>query len=375
MIGPVSANLGIWVYWNILECPITGVNTNNQKLGFLIQRPTLWLLTLQAIVLFLAFTVRYNALFYPLVGAVAILLTRRLWWVKIVSLAGSVVLIALFMLFTSNQYKTLSGVREFSPFTGWQIANNAMYAYRYVDEKDVKRTPAPLVPLDNTVRHYFDTTRDVMKHPEAMLVASTVYMWDPKSPLQKFMAARFKNDSTSSILKRWSSMAPLYAQYGRYLIRQYPLIYFQHYLWPNTLKYFAPPGEFLDTYNMGRDTVSRIAQSWFNYKTNKVRTAFKDLSVNTLDYMPIVSGIMNLAFLIGFIFVWMLGGTAKSKPFFQPLLLIALLWIFNLGFSVFASPITLRYQLFMILVITSVSLVLVDYIFKIAYQTKAVVPT
>ena len=177
-------------------------------LVWIIQRPALRLIVIQSIVLLLAFMVRYNALIYPLIAALALFLARGRLWMKITGIAASLVLIAVFMWYTSNQYHELMGVRQFSPFSGWQLANNAMYAYRYVDSADRKPAPGKFRALDRMVRNYFDTTRDVKKHPQEMLVASTVYMWDPISPLQIYMNQQFKKDTAAGPVKRWATMAP-----------------------------------------------------------------------------------------------------------------------------------------------------------------------
>jgi len=334
---------------------------------WILKAPTYRLIIIQTLVLFLAFIVRYNALYYPVIAAIALLLSKQLLKRKIIGITMSIVFVSAFMLYTSNQYYQLTGIRQFTPFSGWQMANNAMYAYRYVDSADRKKMPSRFLTLDNTVRHYFDTSRNIRKHPEEMLVASTVYMWDPRSPLNKFMNEKFKKDSTAGIFKRWASMAPLYSDYGSYLIRQYPKAYFENYLIPNALKYYAPPGEFLDDYNMGRDTIAAIAQSWFRYKSKKVTTAFKDLKVNALDFLPIFTGIMNVLFLIGLLFVLILKGFRRNTLFSSAFLLASALWIINFVFSVFASPITLRYQLFGILIFSSFAFILIDYIYKAAY--------
>ena len=165
-------------------------------------------------------------------------------------------------------------------------------------------------------------------------------------------------------------MATLYAGYGSFLIRQYPVTYLQYYLLPNAIKYYAPPGEFLDTYNMGRDTVSKIAQNWFSYKTNKVKSVFKDNRVTILGFLPIMVGCMNVLFLFGYFSVCLLKGFQKKSVTSHILLLATILWIMNFCFSVFASPITLRYQLFAVVIFTSFACLLLDYIFKQAFILK-----
>ncbi|HEX9512835.1 MAG TPA: NAD(P)/FAD-dependent oxidoreductase [Puia sp.] len=336
------------------------------QLLWIIQRSTTRLILLQAVLLLVAFTVRHNALYYPLIATLAFLLSRQPVWRKVAGIAASILVVASFILYTSNRYQEYVGIRQFTPFTGWQMANNALYAYRYVDSQHVKKPPARFRQLDKMVRTYFDTARDVKKHPEEMLVASTVYMWDSRSPLQKYMNSRFKKDSMAGTEKRWASMAPLYADYGVYLIRQYPLQFAEHYLWPNALKYYTPPGEFLETYNAGSDSVQQIAQAWFGYKSNKVKSAFKDFNVSVLDFFPILAGIMNVVFLSSFLCFIILKGFRGNPVLSGTLLLAAGLWITNFGFSVFAAPIALRYQVFPILIFSSFALLLIDYIYKAA---------
>jgi protoporphyrinogen oxidase len=338
------------------------------SLLWILHGPTKRLIALQAVILFVAFTVRYNALFYPILGSIAFLLTRQRAWLKIVSIGSSVLLLGLFFIFTSNKYKELSGKWQFSPFTGWQIANNAMYAYKFVDSSHLKPAPARFHNLDQTVRAYFASVRNVKTDQQEMSVASTAYMWDPRSPLWTYMNLQFRIDSTAGNLQKWATVAPLYEDYGRWLIRKYPLEFARHFLWPNTLKYYAPPVEFLETYNMGIDTVRTIAQSWFHYKNNKVKTMFNDFKVSALDYYPIFAGILNLVFLVALLFFILLKGIRTSSSISRTLILVAAFWIVNFGFSVFASPIALRFQVFPLLVFLSVTLYLLEYIWTAAFS-------
>jgi protoporphyrinogen oxidase len=338
---------------------------------WIIRQPTTGVIVVQIAVLFLAFTIRYNALYYPVVVVLAYGLSALPMKKKTIAIGANILVIASFILYTSSQYLVLTGTRQFSPFSGWQVANNAMYAYRYVDSAKRTALPSRFQAIDNAVRHYFDTSRDVRTHPVEMLEASTAYMWDPSSPLQIFMQQQFKKDSTAGPLKRWSSMAPLYADYGSYLIRKYPITFLKCFIIPNSIKYYTPPGEFLDEYNMGRDTVAQIAQVWFNYKTNKVRTAFKDLKVNSLAFLPILSSIMNVLFLVSILALYLLKTLYRKSIQSRALLLALSLWILNFGFSVFASPITLRYQLLGIVVYSSFAIIILEIIYKLAFVASS----
>lgn len=340
---------------------------------WIVYRPTGRLVLIHGVVLFLAFTVRYNALFYPLIAILAFALSKQRILMKLAGTALAVALIGCFALFTSYKYEKLTGIRQFSPFTGWQLANNALYAYRYIDSRDRKPVPKRFTQLDKMVNTYFDTTRDIKKYPQEAVVAGTVYMWDRRSPLQLYMNKHFTKDSTAnpvSELKNWASFGPLYADYGKYLIRQYPITFLQHYIWPNTMKYYAPPVEFLEEYSTGKDSVNMIAQAWFNYKSKKITSRFKSFKVSVLDFFPIMAGSLNVVFLFGLLGYILLQGYQQQPIVRKGVLLVSALWLVNFGFSVFASPIALRFQLFPIIISISYASLFIEYIARAATKPE-----
>lgn len=352
-----SLFLGLSIFWFTL-------------LIWIIHRPTLRLIIIHAIVISIAFMVRYNALFYPMIAIFAFFISRKAIPLKIMGLSMTFVLIFLYINFTTNQFKRISGISQFSPFSGWQMANNALYAYRFIDSSQRKQLPARFKTLDQDVRNYFDSTRDLKKHPQEMLKASTIYMWDPRSPLVIFENKYKKYDSTVGELKRWANVGPLYKDYGQTLIKAYPYTYLEYYLWPNFLKYYVPPVEFLQNYSTGVDSVPEIAKQWFWYRTNKLKYRTKDMSVSMLNYYPILLGTTNVIFMamsIAFIF---LGGMKASHLIFKVWICAALFWGANLIFSVFASPIALRFQLFPFVLTFILDFLLLDAILKMGAATE-----
>ncbi len=335
-------------------------------LFWIMYKPTPKLVFWHGVVLFLAFTVRYNALFYPAIAFLGFILANKRFWLKLAGLAFAVVLIFSFVQFTSNKYQKLTNIKQFTPFTGWQLANNAMYAYRYVDSAHRKPVPKKFEALDKGIREYFDSTRDVRRFPSEAMKASTVYMWSPGMPLQTYMRNQFKKDSTASQHKKWASMGPLYAEYGRYIIQQYPMQFAENYLWPNFIKYYVPPVEFLEKYNMGIDSVTEVAKVWFNYKDRKVKVRLKSYNATILNQYPVMVGVMTVMFLFGCISMLVL--KAHKNPVLRKAMLLAFaLWAVNMGFSVFASPIALRFQLFPILVSAAFTILVIGYIAEAAF--------
>jgi hypothetical protein len=336
---------------------------------WIMNRPNKWMIFVNALVLFMAFTVRYNALFYPVIGVVALLLTRRKVVMNIAGFLLSIFLIGTFIWTTSNRYEKGTGHRQFTPFTGWQLANNALYAYRFVDSLHRKNVPLKFQKLDKMVRNYFDSSRDIRTHPSESLIASTVYMWAPNSPLSLYMEEEFKKDSTASVLKKWATVAPMMKGYGAFLIKTYPLEFAKFYLVPNAIKYYAPPVEFLDHYSTNVDSVNETAKIWFDYKSNKIKCYFKDFRVTTLDFYPVLTGTMNVVLIFSLISFVMLHGYRQHGELGKGLVLLAALWAVNFGFSVFASPIALRFQLFPILISLSFTFLLVEFLVQAARGT------
>ncbi|WP_298737357.1 NAD(P)/FAD-dependent oxidoreductase [uncultured Chitinophaga sp.] len=338
------------------------------QLIWIANRPSMSLIVINAVILFLAFMVRYNALYYPLVTIVVFISSRQYFFRKVLGLGISVLLIGCFILFTSSKYEELTGERQFTPFSGWQMANNAMYAYRYIDSADLKVVPHRFRKLDAMVRTYFDTSRDVKKYPHEAWQASTVYMWSPFSPLQMYMEQQFKKDSSATKLKKWATVGPLYSDYGKYLIKQYPLAFARYYLWPNMMKYYTPPVEFLEYYNMGTDSVAPIAAQWFGYKDIKVKTRIGTFNVGILSLYPVFSGVINILLICSVVGFFMLNGNSKYPILSKGIKLILIFWIINFSFSVFASPIALRFQLFPVIVTFLYAAMAISYLIEMAFR-------
>jgi len=334
---------------------------------WILKQPTIGLILIHAVTLLLAFTVRYNALYYPLISIPAFILSRQSFWKKSISIGISILGICLYIGYVGNKYYKLTGTWQFSPFSGWQMANNALNGYRFVENSEIKTPPDEFKQLDNIVRKYFDSTQELKKRRDELIAGeSTMYMWDPRLPLKVFMRKQFKTDSLEPSFKQWSSMGPIYAKYGSYLIRQYPTSFWNNFIWPNMIKFYTPPEEFLSLYNMGEDSVHPIAKEWFDYKSSRVYSAFKTKQIYILRFLPIVAGAMHVVFLISFLFVLLLKKMQTSTLDGKILVLTMALWFVNFCFSVFASPITLRYQLFPILTFAFFSILLVDIIYSTA---------
>lgn len=342
------------------------------QLLWIIHKPSNTVLITHAIILFCCFMVRYNAMIYPFISVAAFWLSKISTKSKLISMVTPASLCVLFILFTSYQYKKLTGYWQYSPFSGWQLANNAMYAYRYVDSTDREDVPNKFHAIDNMIREYFDTTRDTNKFVVEKVQASTFYMWSRGLPLRKYRNELFKKDTSAPELKTWASMGPFYKAYGLHIICTYPWHFIKYFIWPNAKKYYAPPVEFLSSYNSGKDSVAPIAKEWFDYESRKLNTRLDSNKVKVLDFYPILSGIINIIMFSSLICYISLKGWQHGKLFNNGILVAGFTWLMNAGFTIVASSVALRFQSFPILLTTTFSLLLVDWMSKLMKQLQSV---
>jgi hypothetical protein len=340
------------------------------SLVWILNRATNKIIIFHIVILFIAFTVRYNALIYPVISCFTFLLYLKPLRKKVGSIIACVITCGIFILYTGNKYQELTGTWQYAPFSGWQLANNALYAYRHVEPNRRVPVPEKFQKLDGMVRTHFDSTWNFSKYLTEGLLASTFYMWKRELPLFKYRELQFKRDSMSSDLKKWASMGPIYKEYGAFLIKQYPIYFLKFYIWPNANKYYAPPVEYLGQYNTSSDSVGPEAQYWFGYKSRKTHIRVKDRSVNTLNFYPVFTGVANMIFIASIICFFMLNGFRKKTTQRQVIIIGFILWLINAGFTIFASSVALRFQSFPIIITFVFTLLLIDWILQLLTESE-----
>jgi hypothetical protein len=332
---------------------------------WIVHKPSNKIICWHAIMLFAAFTVRHNALIYPFIALLALGLSKLSLRQKGIGLGLGLLLCCWFVGLSLFQYKKLTGYWQYSPFSGWQLANNAMYAYREVDSANRGPVPLKFRALDNLVRNFHD------KHPDLPVdEISTAYMWTPHFPLCQYRDSLFKKDIAATKFKKWASMGPFYSSYGLYIIKKYPLHFLRYFVWPNSLKYFAPPVEYLGFYNWGKPTVRESAVKWFGYTNNQVKTRMKSGKIGILQHYPFLVSITNLIMLLGLLSYILLKGWQYNTTFNKCILLAGFVWIANAGFTIFTASAALRFQSFPALLSVTFSLLLIDWMAQLIQRMK-----
>jgi hypothetical protein len=325
---------------------------------WLMYKPTWSLIIAQLTVLAGLFYLRYNAIFFPAISMLALLITRSGLAKKAISIVISFVLVGTIVLITTYQTKAFAGTKTFSAFSGWQLANDALHVLQHdkidtskIHDNDVKH-------VTRFMLHFFDTARQ--KFPDTS--ASAVFMWHINSPLKRYMYAFPRTQY--SYFKTWNAVGPVYSKFGKEVILQKPFSYIRYFVWPNTKAYFTPALEIYETYMEGRDTLPSIVSYFYRYKSNKIPAHHPAVYAIVFTPMQYFFVAINIIFL-GVGSFYLFSGRFKKQPklFNHVLLCYAVFFTINFFFVVLLAPTVIRYHIFIITLSFPLLLFLIQQLF------------
>lgn len=338
---------------------------------WMIYHPEKNMMLLHGLILFFVFSIRYNALYYPFITGIVLFINNTPIKSRLAHLVVVLLPVCIFFGYTVIKYKEKTNTVQFSPFGGWQIASNALYMYAHVSPRTNAPVPSKFKSLHNITVKHLDSLNHLRndKRPDNEL--GIYYLWDGKAPLKGYLTIKYQKDSITPYLKRWADVAPLYNQYGLWLIKQFPGEFAKYYIWPNLINYYVPNPEFLGYYNMGTDSVNIRAVEWFGYKTNKIHSFSKDKKISLTQVFPPILAIINIFFFTGLLgFIFLNGLKEIPTAYKTALYLFISIWAINLLFSVLASPIVLRYQVFPFIFTTSFASIFLSFMVKKSFPTN-----
>jgi hypothetical protein len=325
-----------------------------------INRPIWHQVIIQAVLLFFIFKLRFAALYYPVISVIALIICRRPWWFKTAGIALTILPIAFEIQHTISVTRKVTGTAIFSAFSGWQIANNALNMYPYIKVNTSALPSRDCIELDSIVRKYFNTYHTAGSNA----AATTDYMWNSHLPLKTYMNYRMSQDKNLTWFKAWHRVAPVYTEYGYSLIKKHPVAYARYYLWPTAITYLLPPIENLGIYNEGKDSVSKIAQNWFWYKSTRVT------SVSKTFQRLLIAPYTYLFLALNIIFGWLLIALLVKRRAPATIIFIGILWIVHGCFNIFSTPVIYRYQHFAFIVLFAFSLIALEQLTKYYLSNK-----
>ncbi|MFY0253835.1 hypothetical protein ACDQ55_07785 [Chitinophaga sp. 30R24] len=327
---------------------------------WILHKPTMALLIFHGLLLGVAFTVRYNAMFYPAVALIPILLSRYKPWQKVLAILLPLVLIVAFVTFMRQRTYEHSGVKIFSAFSGWQMMNNAMYMLQY-QKIDTTAIPPAFTAVHRLVYHYCDSLQHAPK--KILLTDGSLFMWDNNGPEKKLMGEYLHVHPKVDVFTGWAAMSPLFGSFGQYMIKKYPLDFAHYYLLPNAKMYILPDLEVLGIYNRPFIGIEpkEVKAMFKNGDKPRPMGKYNDLQSLLMALFPSLILVCHVVFLEETIRYLIKKGIRKTPRKFNIALLLC--WVFiliNFAFSVFAAPIVLRYQVLLILLLLSYTLLLTE---------------
>jgi hypothetical protein len=306
--------------------------------------------------MFITFTMRYNAMYYPIINLIAFLLSKNKGWVKILGSFSIIPMLFAFFIYSRQAGQELIGHPLSSILSGWQLGNNALYMRGHISVDTNKLPSDDCRNLDRISRNFFKIHNKYID--EALQTNMGCYfIQSQEAPLKQYMYTY----APPGNIKSWASVAPVFTIYGEYLIKTNPIAYFRYFLWPNTRNYFYPFLEKLTIYNRGSQDVGPLAVYWFHYHDSRIHCINPTLQGSIMSYYPPYFFTLNLI-LIGLVSTKITH--IKSKEAMKKekyiVLIFIIFWFTNFTFSVLANIIVLRYQLFPMIVFTAGCLCLIN---------------
>ena len=330
------------------------------QLLWIIYKPAFYQIFVQAVLLFLAFTVRNNAYYYPFIGGFAFILSKQSIRVKIAGVIMPLLLIIPFIIHTRNAAFKMTGTHQFSLFTGWQLANNALYTYTDLDIDPDDLPSAQSRKLDSLSKTFYSQVTPAFSDILHNYVGN-YFIRQRESPLKTYIRNNYKIKNEYDEVVMWGKASADFEEYGKYLIKQNPLAYIKDYVLLNSRFYFLPPLEKLEEYNLGMNDVESIAQKWFNFKSRHISAVSRNVQGTILFLFPSLFLFINIC-LLG-CSIWLLlkkGFKDLSASYNRSLIMASLFMIANFIFCITATIIVFRYEVFPLIIGATYSILLVE---------------
>jgi hypothetical protein len=334
-----------------------------------LHQPRPALVYLLVFTMFLLFSLRYYAAFYPVISVPVILISKVRWRVKLSGLILGCLLFIGFVRYTKALFEKQSGIRDFSPFSGWQLAANALIMYRHIPHRELDTPPPALRSLHQLVLHEMnDPVSPINGVPDKRLLI--YFSWDSRSPLTKYSGMNISIHPVTADLPKWTSVGKLYHDYGVYLIKTHPFEYLRYYVGQGIDWFIDPKAEFTNVYPQGGYEISDVVKDWFGYKSNWLTCSRS--SLYSVAHFPGIISILNVLLFIGVIgFFFCRCHLTEDSLTAKVIILFMSYWLGNFLFIIFLAPATLRYSLsIMMLDIVFVPL-LFEFIFRSERKKKA----
>lgn len=328
------------------------------ELIWVMKRPHLIHLVISAVLVFLCFTVRNNAYYYPLVSVVAFLSSKSRRPFKLAGIILPLALIVPFIIRTREIAFRMTESRQFSLFSGWQLANNALYGYQYTNT-DSSNFPPSTRALNRATIQFFRQPPANFRKLLANLPGN-YFIISPLSPLKTYFESHYDLSTDYKIAQSWGKASAVYAEYGKALIKQNPFAYARGFLLLNLKNYLYPPLQNFTVYNTDKSFIASIEQDWFDWRAPDLRVASKTAGRTILFPYPILFLFLHI-YTISLIVQCSLQRSVSSPQLSKSLMALSVTFLLlNFAFTLLATMNILRYQVVPMTILLTTALTLSD---------------
>jgi len=229
------------------------------------------------------FSIRFTALFYLFVTLVFVFLSlyKISKWRFLLYSLFAVLLISGLYIQQENTTEELTGVRTYSGFSGWQMANNAMHVVPHIsiDTNQIK---------DIEVKKFASFVLRFNKFlPIPAYNTSPEYIWTKEAVLKQFLAQELNENRSISYLEEWTYLGKnVYSKFGNYILLNYPVEYFQYYFLQNMAGVFYPRfDDVLTEYEQNAISID-LLKKWFDVEPEASFYSKSNIVGNISKYLP-----------------------------------------------------------------------------------------
>jgi len=340
------------------------------ELIWIVFRPRIQHLVVGGVLLFLCFTLRNTAYYYPFIAALAIVLSHQRIWKKIAGIAFPILLLIPFINFTKNAAYNLTGTRTFSLLTGWQLANNVLYFYDHIHVDSIELPTAASREVNQLALTFFHRSSPLEYRLFLNSTDGNVYIINYQSPLKRYFVGLQKGIDHPDMVQLWGRASVDFEPFGRSVILHHPWEYFRYFVLMNAGYYLLPQLSDLKTYNNNRDEVEPLIANWFHYPATGVTSVSKDIQGYLFIYQ-VFFFLLHIYF-VGVAFLIIVKARVIQFPRRTVFLYCLLTTYLSLN-AVFSASVTinlLRYQFIPMYVLLLTNLLLTENIFRL-YAEKS----
>jgi len=349
---------------------------------WLLCKPNWLLFILQILTTILLFKLRYHGVIFPVLFITTCFFIPYNNWLKALFVLINIFTIYLIVKETTDLNEEYTNTKTFSAFSGWQMANNAIFV---LQNKEAAIDTSAFEDIDDTrfkdFSVYLKKYLDTVKHPIIPLTVDATYIWNTASPLKKYLEVYLQKHETEfvkneknqvSYFEIWQAMGPIYNKVGEEVIMHHPILYFKNFIAPNLSAYFKPDLEAYQEYCANTDTIQKSVTNYYHFTNTKINKQSKEIYNKIIAPFPSLFIISNILFFISIITYIFLFWRKWDDVFIKILAHFSLSYLFNLGFISILAPTFFRYHIFIFTLLFPITLVMIEkIIFKLLNNKKA----